>query len=198
MNRLLGTPPNQITEEEKEAKLKALWEESCNLPHPPKDDEENTRKFLEQVSEIRRQANEIERNYPDLPPETPIRVVKVEHFGGACPTQLEGKTEDGKEVYARYRGGRLSVRINDESYFAKQLDWGEDDDHSYEYYLKFWGDEERAKSAVQSHEMLKSMNGGYVSYRGSISYEGIIEATKGWLIWPNEKWENWADPIGDE
>ena len=39
------------------------------------------------------------------PPTLPIRVVRIESIGGACPFQCEGVTDDGREVYVRYRGG---------------------------------------------------------------------------------------------
>lgn len=31
--------------------------------------------------------------------------------GGACPAQFEGETHDGRDVYCRYRGGVMKVRI---------------------------------------------------------------------------------------
>lgn len=36
--------------------------------------------------------------------------IKLKYFSGACPAQGEGKTSDGYNVYARYRGGYLAVR----------------------------------------------------------------------------------------
>lgn len=33
--------------------------------------------------------------------------------GGSCPTQFFGETLDGREVYVRYRGGQLSVDLED-------------------------------------------------------------------------------------
>ena len=36
--------------------------------------------------------------------------IKLSWFGGACPTQGEGKTSDGYNIYVRYRWGYLSVR----------------------------------------------------------------------------------------
>lgn len=36
-----------------------------------------------------------------------IKIVSIDYAGGACPYQLEGKTEDGKWFYLRYRGGML-------------------------------------------------------------------------------------------
>ncbi len=40
-----------------------------------------------------------------------ITVVSCEQTTTACPTQWEGKTDDGQRVYARYRGGRLAVYV---------------------------------------------------------------------------------------
>lgn len=41
-----------------------------------------------------------------------IVVVSLEEGGTACPTQWEGTTDDGKEVYIRYRHGRLRVECD--------------------------------------------------------------------------------------
>jgi hypothetical protein len=40
-----------------------------------------------------------------------IKVVKVMKTCGAFPAQWEGKTEDGKDVYVRYRWGNLRVHV---------------------------------------------------------------------------------------
>lgn len=40
-----------------------------------------------------------------------IRVTAVTEMGGACPWQLEGFTDEGHEVYARYRGGMVRVYV---------------------------------------------------------------------------------------
>ncbi len=40
-----------------------------------------------------------------------IHVTQVTEMGGACPWQLEGRTDDGRDVYARYRGGRVAVYV---------------------------------------------------------------------------------------
>jgi len=187
MNRLLGNPPDQITEEEKAKRVQEIMDAERELVSPGDADEKASRNYLLKIGEFQAKLIEVERKYPDLPPEKPIVVAEVTSFGGACPTQLEGKTEDGKEVYARYRGGRLRVEIDNEVLFSKQLDYGEDDDHSLEYYHKVFGyDEERAKKSLESHELMKLMNGGYVSYHGTLSYDALIEATEGWLVWPRE------------
>lgn len=34
--------------------------------------------------------------------------------GGSCPSQFYGETLDGREVYCRYRGGRLTVEVDQE------------------------------------------------------------------------------------
>jgi hypothetical protein len=40
-----------------------------------------------------------------------IVVTSVEQTCGACPSQWEGVADDGRVVYARYRGGRLRVSL---------------------------------------------------------------------------------------
>ena len=34
-------------------------------------------------------------------------VITLERFGSQCPTQWGARTEDGREIYIRYRWGRL-------------------------------------------------------------------------------------------
>ena len=44
----------------------------------------------------------------------------------ACPSQWEGITDDGQEVYIRYRWGHLSVRVNGAEIFSRQIGDGFD------------------------------------------------------------------------
>jgi hypothetical protein len=177
-DRLLGEAPDQIRETEKAARLQALWEKKRQVV------DAKGEHWLDEYSEFARQSVEVERKYPDLPPEKPVEITEIHMTSGACPTQFEGRAADGREVYVRYRGGYLSVSLDGEDLYGQQLDWGEGDDHSLEHYKELMKDEEKAKQMVQSHETLKKFNGGYVSYDGTLSYEQLMEATKGWFIWP--------------
>jgi hypothetical protein len=47
--------------------------------------------------------------------------IKVFNEGGICPYQLEGETFNHKEVYARYRYGKLTVEIDNEIVYDKVL-----------------------------------------------------------------------------
>jgi hypothetical protein len=42
-----------------------------------------------------------------------IKIVKIRQTCVICPTQYEGKTDDDRPVYIRYRWGYLSVRVGD-------------------------------------------------------------------------------------
>ncbi len=42
--------------------------------------------------------------------------------GGSCPSQFHGVTSDGKEVYIRYRGGSLSISVDNEKVSASYKD----------------------------------------------------------------------------
>lgn len=42
-----------------------------------------------------------------------MKVVELRQTCGACPSQWEGRTDDGKWVYVRYRFGWLSVRVGE-------------------------------------------------------------------------------------
>jgi hypothetical protein len=52
----------------------------------------------------------IEFHTPKLPKPLNLDLVQL-GGGGSCPSQFYGKTHEGHDVYVRYRGGLLSVRI---------------------------------------------------------------------------------------
>jgi hypothetical protein len=43
-----------------------------------------------------------------------IKMAAVSEAVGMCPTQWEGETEFKVPIYIRYRGGRLSIWVDDE------------------------------------------------------------------------------------
>ncbi len=43
-----------------------------------------------------------------------ITIKTIKKTCTACPAQWEGTTDDGREVYVRYRFGHLSVALSDE------------------------------------------------------------------------------------
>ena len=43
-----------------------------------------------------------------------LKVVELERTCPACPSQWEGKLEDGRMIYIRYRWGYLEVRVSKE------------------------------------------------------------------------------------
>lgn len=53
-------------------------------------------------------------------------VVALEQTCSACPSQWEGELEDGRSLYARYRGGGLSVGVGDGIDAAVSNSWSED------------------------------------------------------------------------
>lgn len=69
----------------------------------------------------------------------PITVVALRLTCGACPTQWEGRTDDGRHVYVRYRWGTLRVGVGasieeavaDHATFSRTLGDGLDGRLSY-------------------------------------------------------------------
>lgn len=49
--------------------------------------------------------------WPDAKEVAMLRVRRVSQTSPACPAQWEGRTDDDRPVYVRYRFGRLSVRV---------------------------------------------------------------------------------------
>lgn len=41
-----------------------------------------------------------------------MKLIKLECTCEACPTQYDGKLDDGRMIYVRYRWGYLSIRIS--------------------------------------------------------------------------------------
>ena len=53
------------------------------------------------------------------PDPLPLEITELYMTTSACPTQYEGYTKDGREVYIRYRHGRLSFEVNSAFWFDK-------------------------------------------------------------------------------
>ncbi len=88
-----------------------------------------------------------------------IRVTEVEQTCLACPAQWAGMTNDGRHIYARFRGGRLSVRIGKPG-----------DMHEF--------------AAVRGEEVLRiQLSDGY---DGFLSFEELREVTKDLIQWPEQ------------
>ncbi|MEM7444207.1 MAG: hypothetical protein AAF414_12855 [Pseudomonadota bacterium] len=47
---------------------------------------------------------------PPAVPKVDLHVTSL-YGGGECPSQYDGHTTDGREVYVRYRGGRLTIHV---------------------------------------------------------------------------------------
>lgn len=62
---------------------------------------------------IQQRAGGVLQVAPEHPNGLP-RVVALKKTCFACPAQWEGTLEDGRTIYARYRGGALSVGIGDD------------------------------------------------------------------------------------
>lgn len=180
MTKLVGTPPNQITIEERDRRIRELEEKKMAIPRG----EENPG-WLDEWSVYSAEINQIEKDYPDPPPDQPIVVESITMTCGACPTQWEGHTNDGKSVYVRYRWGYLSVDVNDKTVYGRQIDCGDDKNHTLEKYIEQWG-EERGLSMFNSHETTKKFCGGVFSYAGSMTTEELIEHTRGWFVWKGQ------------
>lgn len=50
-----------------------------------------------------------------------IVISKIDHHGGQCPWQLFGWTPDNKDVYIKYRDGKLRIRVDDELVFSEKI-----------------------------------------------------------------------------
>ena len=177
-DRLLGNY-DQILESEKNARIKQIFDKMQRLSKDATDKPENMKEnIFNEICKLTALENDLHAKYPDLPPENgPIFVNELECTCHGCPTSWIGKSNEG-EVHIRYRGGHLSIFINDNEYFTKQLDFGENE--SIEVYQERYGN--YAQIMFDSHQNLVKFNGGYFSYDGFLSEDELKEATKGWLV----------------
>jgi hypothetical protein len=53
--------------------------------------------------------------------EKPLVLAELFDLGTVCPSQWEGKTDDGKRVYIRYRWGYLNLDVDGETILGRQV-----------------------------------------------------------------------------
>ena len=87
-----------------------------------------------------------------------VKVVEAHCICCACPTTIVGKTEQGETVYARYRWGHLSVRIDPR------------EDPPFEGAAGEW--------------ILSEQIGD--KYDGCLAYEKLRELTNDLMKWPDD------------
>jgi len=71
---------------------------------------------------LQHHAGGVLRIAPEQPEGRP-RVVALKRTCIACPSQWQGTLEDGRVMYARYRGGALSVGVGDDIDAAVRNGW---------------------------------------------------------------------------
>jgi len=77
-----------------------------------------------------------------------IKVVELTQTCSACPSQWSGVTEDGRDIYVRYRWGHLWIS---------------------------WG---------VTGDMILSRDIGESAWDGLLTYEELVEQTRGIISWP--------------
>ena len=85
-------------------------------------------------------------------------VTEIRNTCGACPSQWEGRTEDGRYVYVRYRWGHLTIGVGDTDIWDAVDRGGE----VFDQYLGDWLD-------------------------GFLDYAELKQATQGVVRWPEEE-----------
>lgn len=90
-----------------------------------------------------------------------VRVKTVYQTCDWCPAQWEGRTDDGRPVYARFRHGWLSVRVG-----------------------KIGG---TIAQAVRSDRLVVDRRGIGHPYDGFMTYSELKRHTKGVIEWPKRQ-----------
>jgi len=85
-----------------------------------------------------------------------VKVTSARKTCESCPAQWEGITDDGREVYAHYRWGQLTVYVMPEP--GLEMDYS-------------------INSCIYERQL-----GG--NYDGKLTYQQLQAATKGVLEWP--------------
>lgn len=112
-----------------------------------------------------------------------IIVEKITECGGACPFQLEGFTDKGESVYARYRWGCLRVEINGEIVFTKQIGEDQDDEAVLKEYEAHGMSPDRIQSMRTSFETMRQYM-SLICFDGYMDMEKLKKATEGHIQWP--------------
>ena len=55
-----------------------------------------------------------------------VKIAEITQTCLACPSQWEGTTEEGEEIYVRYRWGTLRIDLNHRTVFQQELGDGLD------------------------------------------------------------------------
>jgi hypothetical protein len=120
-----------------------------------------------------------------------IKVTEVEQTCFGCPSSWNGKTADGKEIYARYRWGYLRVMVDEEVVFGQQL--RDDPPAPVEEYQQMHDNGmnlDTVLGMMESDETLREFcklaGENEFSYHGIIDYETLKNATKDLIEWPEE------------
>ena len=182
--KILGKNGDFITLETKNELMAAIEAKMQDLAKEPgwlSANEEN----VELYAELIKQRNELENKYP-LVPDEPYKVSHIEKTCYACPAQWEGKTQCGKSIYARYRGGRFRLEINEEQILAKQLH--NDPNLTLEEHILKDDSKSILKRTLEEkmrdwemEQFFRKMNGGHHSYDGYLSDAQLVAATVGYL-----------------
>ncbi len=125
----------------------------------------------------------------------PIRVASISVSCWACPKSWEGVTEDGRQVYVRYRWGAFRIDIDDVTVFHCR----EDEETEEEAKTKYAEMRKMKPSFLSVDDMEKSdtvmkkfmAENGFEghSYKGDIEYSEIVRLTAGWFVWPEHETE---------
>jgi hypothetical protein len=115
-----------------------------------------------------------------------IVVAKVTSAGGACPFQVEGVTDKGEEVYARYRWGNLRVEVAGEVVYRwRKKEEPESDEARIASYRAVGMKEDMIEKMESSHKMMEEFCQGSISYHGYMTYDELREITAGVIQWPD-------------
>lgn len=114
-----------------------------------------------------------------------IVVAKVTSAGGACPFQVEGVTDKGEPVYARYRWGNLRVEVANEIVYRWRKNEDQDDDARIAEYRASGMNEETIKSMETTFKTMREFGQGPLCFDGSMDMDELKELTAGIIQWPD-------------
>jgi len=122
-----------------------------------------------------------------------IVVKEILHAGGVCPFQVEGKTSQGEEIYARYRWGQLRVEITHENgerdiVFTKQIGEDQNDEEEIDKMRASGMSEERLAQMTETFKNIRAYSEGQpLCFDGYMDMDKLRVATAGEIEWPDYK-----------
>ena len=116
-----------------------------------------------------------------------INVASITRTTSACPAQWEGLTDDGKDVYVRYRSGWLSIEVGDVEEFCDFIGEDQNDEEELARMKRIGMSDEHLSGMKTTFETMRKFGRGPLCFDGYMEFEELKEATLKSFAWPENE-----------